>query len=60
MNEDSKTLDPADSRKPAYVTPKLTELASLAELTLGGPPSTGMDTQACTAGTSQHPPPHCL
>lgn len=60
MIEDSKTSDPAESRKPAYETPRLTELASLAELTLGGPPSSGLDTNHCSAGNSQHPPPHCL
>lgn len=60
MIEDSKTLDAAESRKPAYETPMLTELASLAELTLGGPPSSGLDTQACTAGTSQQPPANCI
>lgn len=60
MIEDSKTLDAAESRKPAYETPRLTELASLAELTLGGAPSTGLDTQNCTTGASQNPPTNCF
>jgi len=43
-----------------YSKPMLTEIASLTELTAGGAPSTGRDTQNCTEGTAQTIPQACV